>query len=187
MWRAYVDESESNQRLDPGTYILAATLVEDDHADEVRQAMAALRPPGRPKLHWHHESGRSRLAVVKTIAELPVLHLIVVRSVQPIEPTERRRRKCMARLAHELEVRHVDEIVAESREPKANRRELQHLQLLRANGLVARDLRLYHVRGPREPILWAADAMAGAIVAARIGEPSYLEILSSVTDVVTDR
>lgn len=184
VWRAYVDESESNQKLDPGTYILAATLVEDDHADEVRRTMTALRPAGAGKLHWYNLSGRTRLAVVKAIASLPALHLVVVRNVQHVEPSERRRRKCLSRLTHELAARRVSHVVAEAREPKLNARELQYVKLLRAKGLVDRDLRLFHTRGPDEPILWTSDAVAGATAAARLGEPRYLELLAGHVDLV---
>lgn len=186
MWRAYVDESESNQRLDPGTYIFAATLVEDEHADDVRQAMTAMRPSERWKLHWHDETPRTRLAVIKAIVELPALHLVVVRKVHPVEPTERRRRKCLTRLAYELAGRRVLHIVAEARERKSNSRELQFVKQLRARGLVDRDLRMFHIQGSDEPILWAADAIAGAMVAARMGERRYLELLAGLVDVVDE-
>ena len=186
MWRAYVDESESNQHLDPGTYIFAATLVEEEHADEVREAMTALRPAGAGKLHWYNLSGRSRLAVVKEIASLPALHLVVVRTVSRVEPSERRGRKCLARLVYELANRRVTHVAAEARERKTNLRELDHLNRLRMARVIDSDLRYVHIRGPEEPILWAADAIAGAIVAARMGEPRYLEVLAGLVDIVAD-
>ncbi|MFC3761831.1 DUF3800 domain-containing protein [Tenggerimyces flavus] len=186
MWRAYVDESESNQRLDPGTYIFAATLVEDAHADEVREAMDALRPPGRRKLHWYDLSGRNRLAVIKTIVELPALHVAVVRSVLPPERPDRRRRKCLNRLTHELENRRVTHIIAEAREPKNDLRERDYLNRLRVTGVVDEELRLVHQRGQLEPLLWAADAIAGAVVAARIDEPKYLELLAGLVDIAIE-
>lgn len=53
---AYVDESESRQGLDAGTYILCATIVRASEVADLRVHMASLRPPSRKKLHWHDDN-----------------------------------------------------------------------------------------------------------------------------------
>lgn len=63
MWRAYVDESESNQRLDPHTYLLAAALIDDEHTAEARAEVRGLLRPGQRKLHWRDESAESRARI----------------------------------------------------------------------------------------------------------------------------
>lgn len=184
-WRAYVDESESNRQLDPDTYILAAALVHDAQADRLRERLTALRPRGQSKLHWHAESPRSRATIAKTIADLAAMHLVVIRACGAGEPVERRRRKCLERLAYELGTRSVRHITVEAREPKQDARELQHFNDLRSAHRIDTEMRLYHAAGPVEPLLWLADAVAGAVTAARTGEPGYLDTLAHIVDLVT--
>ena len=178
--------SESNQRIDPHTYLLAAAILHDQHATEVAQRMAQLRPrSGQPtKLHWHGESPQSRKTITQTITQIPALHVVVVRSGRPREPAERRRRKCFERLAHEFTVLGVEHVTAEARERKANERELQYFNQLRTSRVIGPQVRLDHVPGPNEPLLWIADAVADAVTAARTGTPDYLDELAGLVDVV---
>lgn len=184
VWRAYVDESESDRRLDPDTYILAAALVQEDHHDEIRDDLRRRLRPGQRKLHWHDESDQSRKAITEAVAALPALHVIVVRDSRPGESPERRRRKCFERLAYELHQRGVRLITAEARERKQNAREVRYFNTLRAGKVIDRSMRLWHITGPAEPLLWIPDAVAGAVTAARTGTPLYLQMLDDVVDLV---
>lgn len=184
MWRAYIDESESDHVLDPDVYILAAALVPESDHDAVRATLVGLLRPGQRKLHWHAESARSRRTIVKTLAELDVLHVIVVRASDAAEPVERRRRKCFERLAHELHQRDVPRLIAEARERKQNSRELLYFNTLRTAKVISTAMRLDHVPGPREPLLWIPDAAAGTVTAARTGDNQYLETLTHLVDLV---
>ncbi|MFF5256855.1 hypothetical protein ACFY4K_33090 [Streptomyces leeuwenhoekii] len=116
-----MDESESDPKTDPDTYILAITLVTAAVLEPVREAMLSLRAPGQRKLYWHGESARRRAAIMDRIASLPIRHLIVVRDGLP---GERRRRKCLTHVAWELDQRGVTRLVVESREAKQNSRDL---------------------------------------------------------------
>ncbi len=181
---AFMDESESTPRTGPDTYILAVTLVTAALLEPVREAILSLRAPGQRKLHWHGESARRRGAVIDRIASLPVRHVIVVREGLPGEPSERRRRKCLARVVWELDQRGVTRLVAESRETKQNGRDVKALDYLRSSGTVCSALRLFHAPGPREPALWAADCVAGAVAAARSGRGCYFDALRHRADVI---
>ncbi len=185
MWRAYVDESESNQRIDPHTYLLAAALVHDEYLEETRAEVRELLRPGQRKLHWRDESADFRTRIIKTIAALPALHVVVVREGRVGETVERRRRKCFERLAYELVSRGVGHVVAEAREPKSNARELRHFNTLRTARVIRAEMRLSHITGPGEPLLWIPDAIAGAMTAARSGRRDYLDQLADLVDVVT--
>src|SRR2546421_11148006 len=79
-WSAFMDESESDRKADPGTYILAAALIEPDALDEVRGQIRTLLIPHQRKLHWRDESARRRAAIAETIADLDSLHLVVART-----------------------------------------------------------------------------------------------------------
>ncbi|WP_415957146.1 hypothetical protein [Streptomyces sp. 021-4] len=181
---AFMDESESDQRTDPNTYLLAVTLVRPGTVDAVRSAMLSLRAPGQRKLHWHNESSRRRALVIKDVAALSAQHLIVVRDGRPGEASERRRRKCLARMVWELDLRGVTRLVGESREAKQNGRDMQTIAYLRANRTIGSALRLCHESGPREPLLWTADCVAGAYVAARTGTPGYFDTIRHAVQVI---
>jgi hypothetical protein len=130
---AFGDESSSDRRFDPGTYILAAALVAEVDVDVVRSGARRLRLAGAKKAHWRDDSNARHDVVVDTIAELPVEGVVVVRRGGVGEREERRRRKCME-----------------------------------------------HARGTEEVLLWVADALCGAVVAARTGRPRWLERLDGV-------
>ena len=51
---AFVDESESRQDVDPGTYILSAAICDGAAVESLRQTMELMRPAPRSKLHWKH-------------------------------------------------------------------------------------------------------------------------------------
>ncbi|MFR9806480.1 hypothetical protein ACL02T_29950 [Pseudonocardia sp. RS010] len=179
-WYAYVDESEPDPRFGAGTYVLAAALIDQRDHETAQAAVAALRLKGQRKLHWHDEDAPRRKLLTETIAELPALHLIVVK-VDQSATSERRRRLCLARLLPELDRHGVLEVYLESRERKQNQRDMKILDAMRAQRQVGAQLRLYHQPGPANPLLWVPDVVAGAVGSERAGEPSYLDRLSGLT------
>jgi hypothetical protein len=183
-WRAFVDESESDRKADPDTYILAAALIEPCALDEIRTKVRGLLIPRQRKMHWHDESTRRRDTIIQAIADLEALHVVVVRSGIPEETSERRRRKCLERMVCELDQRGVDLIVAESREKSQNARDMKVFNVLRSSQTIGSQLRLCHQPGPVEPALWIADAVAGAYVAARTGVETFFKSVEHLVDVV---
>lgn len=177
--RAWVDESGSDHEKDPGTYVLAAAIGRRTCEDDVREQMARLRLPGQVKLHWRDETERRRATISRTVAGLDVAHLAVVRSGVSHERPERRRRKCLERLLHELQTRAVDDVILESRGPHDNGRDVQMLNALRGQAAVGPSLRLSHVIGRTEPMLWIPDTVCGAVTSARTGVSTYLAQLES--------
>ncbi len=180
---AWGDESGSHAREDPGVYLLGAAIAEDGVVDDLRLAMRHLRlPSSEPKLHWRAESGARPLEMVKTIASLPVEGFIVVRQASVRDRLERRRRKCLEQLLHEVADLGCEELTLESRGAADDRRDRQLLDRLRRNGRLGTGLVMSHAAGPADSVLWIADALCGAVTQERIGEPQYLkEIESRVT------
>lgn len=183
MWRAYLDESEPYGC--PDTYILAAALVHDDDAENLRHTLKAIKPASDHKLHWNHESAPSRIKITHTLAETGLLHVVVVRHGPTGDPSERARRKCLQQMAFELNDHDVSTIVAEAREGKANARELKLFNQLRTAKQIDHRMRMDHVPGPEEPLLWVADAVAGAVGAHQRGQDDYFAILAQNVDVIT--
>ncbi|MFL6052436.1 MAG: hypothetical protein ACJ72W_05885, partial [Actinoallomurus sp.] len=124
-------------------------------------------------------------ALLEAIVRLEVLHLVVVRACHPTEPSERRRRKCMEYLIRELAGMGVAEVIMEARAPKQNLSDMHLVDVLRACGGLVGNLRVDHLPGPEEPLLWLPDVIAGTVVAARCGNRSYLEQITPVTTILS--
>lgn len=63
----------------------------------------------------------------------------------------------------------------ESREHRQNARDVELLNALRSQRLVGPELRIEHLPGPSDPLLWVPDVVAGAVGAERRGDASYIE------------
>lgn len=176
---AFVDESEPS----PDAYLLVAAVVAIDHLDEARTTIEALRLRGQRKLHWHSENNNRRLLGIKTIATLPALHLVVIRAARE-ERGERRRRLCLRRLLCELDQAGVGEVVLERRQRSQDHADNQLLSALRAAKLITSGLRMEHMAGANEPLLWLPDFVAGAAGAARRGNHTYLDELTGLVQVL---
>jgi len=121
--------------------------------------------------------------VVDVITRLPLTAVVVVRQGPQAEPDERRRRKCFEVLLLELIEAGCVELVLESRGTRADKRDRDLLDALRARKQ-ATGLRLSHSPGPADPVLWIADAMCGAVVADRTGRPRWLTRLEDQVTVL---
>jgi uncharacterized protein with von Willebrand factor type A (vWA) domain len=161
---AYVDES---LRLDgEGRYVLAAVLVPDARADEVRAVLRSTLRAGQRRFHWHDEGPASRAAMVGVVAGLG-LHSVVV-TVTPVDPrsSERARRRCLRQLLWELDQRAVRTVVLESRQRRdaSDRTMISHAV---RTGWASAALQYSFDRPKDECLLWLADIVAGAVAADR--------------------
>lgn len=176
--RAWVDESGSDHTRDPGTYVLAAAISRPPTEATIRDQLQRLRLPAQIKLHWRDEDPTRRSAITHTVAACDIDHVVIVRVGADQERPERRRRKCLERLLHELEARSILDVVLESRGRADDRRDIQMLNALRGQHYLSTSIRLTHVVGRYEPMLWIPDAVCGAVTSARIGDPSHQSILN---------
>lgn len=177
---AWADESGSRPDLDPGTYLIAATLCDEVDVPELRKAMGDLRID-EPKVHWHGSSPARRAELVRAVSELPVTGFVVVH-VDAQASDRRHRRKCMEFLLPHLADMPCSEITFESR-GQQDASDLATLQMLRARRAVPPTLRIEHSIGRLEPALWASDVVCGAVVQDRIGNSSYLAALGSAVEI----
>lgn len=180
---AWGDESGSVAGRDPNVYLMGAVVAAPDAADDLRAAMVEIRRPGEKKVHWRADSERRHDTVIGIISELPIEGVIVVRRGAPTERDERRRRKCFEAFAPELAAAGCTTLILESRGATADRRDRDMLDALRAQRRIDTRLRLDHATGPSDPVLWIADAVCGAYVASRVGDPRWWAALTSRTAV----
>ncbi len=176
MFSAWGDESESDAARDPGVYVMAASLVGLPDVHEVRQAMAALRR-SEPKLHWRNESGARRDRIVDVLAGLPVEGFVVVRKGPSSDTARHRRNKPLLALVAELGDLGCSTLTLESRGASGDRQDLEVLTRSRPADRRLAGVRVEHVPGPKDPALWAADALCGVVTQARTGNPRYLSRL----------
>lgn len=103
------------------------------------------------------------------IAEHDLVHIVVVGS--PIDPRrqERARRQCLERLVFELGNMDVSQVWLESRTQSLNDRDRRMFAALHAKRAMPGELHIDFALPTDEPMLWVADAVAGACGQARRG------------------
>lgn len=180
---AWGDESGSDKKRDPGSYLLGAALIPALQVADARRIAASLKIPGRTKAHWREDIDARHDEVISLIDEMHINSLIIVRQCDLSEKDERRRRICLEQFLYQLEQRGVTQLTLESRGLVADKRDTELLGALRRRG-TGRGLRLDHIRGMDEPLLWVADALLGAVVAARTGQPRWLRKVEHHTEVI---
>jgi hypothetical protein len=161
-WVAYADESARFGGSEvPGCYVIAALVVAEADAAELRQVMAPLahRPKG---FHWTEANKKRRWDAVTTVASAPALHVVTVAAPLDHSRQERARRACLERLLFELEVAGVRDVWLERRTPSLNRKDQQAVGGFLARRII-RDIRVRHANPATEPLLWVPDIVAGAV------------------------
>lgn len=175
-FRAFVDESSAARSVDRQEYLIGAALVPVTACDEVRAQVRALALPGQIKLHWTDEQESRRRTIVKRLAEIAPMTVVVTHLSERVKKNERCRRKCLEALYHEMVGMEIYDLTLEHRSDKQNAADRAHIVALQGQGLERR-IRIRHLRGGDEPLLWIADILLGAVNAAAMGEPRYLEAL----------
>lgn len=176
VFRGFLDESSA--RRGPGwqEYLVCTALIPSDGCEQAREQLRPLLLPGQIKLHWTAERERRRRDIVAEIAKLEPMNIVVSDLDAEQKRTERHRRKCLETLYHELVRMEVFDVTFECRSAVEDRRDRAHIVALQGQGLDRR-LRISHLRGGDEPLLWIADAVLGAINSAHLGERRHLEVL----------
>jgi hypothetical protein len=173
------------RRDEPGCYILAAVVADTAACETARDVLRALLLKSQRRLHWRDESAPRRQQIIDCVSDTGVRAVVVAGS--PVERTkqERARRVCMERLLYELHAMDVAHVLLESRTPPLNQRDAAMVAAMRTNGTISDRLWVEHRRPLREPMLWAADAVAGAVASTRFGEERYacLERLGKIIDI----
>jgi len=179
--KAWGDESKSSYRRDPGTYIFGAVITDGTKAEEAaREVLKQLLLPGQRKTHWRDESDKRRDRIIEAIGECGLDGIVVTRVGTVDERDERQRRKCFEYFALQLIANDVWDLCLESRGATGNALDLAMVNALRAAKVIAPDFRIDHAGGSTDPLLWAADAVCGAVVSSRIGQPKWLHRLERI-------
>jgi len=151
--------------------------------DDAWIAVGIHQDPGdRPS---RDESAPRRRKIAAAVADLQALHVIVVGRQMDPSRQERARRKCLERLLHLLAEAQVERVVLESRSPRLNAADGSLVDMLRVRNAIPAMLRISTERPETEPLLWVADAVAGAIRMAVVGtDGHHLDTLAAKTEIV---
>lgn len=183
---AYADESFKEQD-DGGYYVLAAACFEPDGYDHARETAAPLRGGRRiGKPHWTEMDQAERERAAKALAGVEGFHIVTIGTPVPLRRQERARARCLDRLVIELHDYGIRHLVIESRGQRLNRRDIETARGAR-HRLLPRGttFQVDHAPGSDEPLLWAADIVAGAVRAEQEGDSRYREILGDLIYDVT--
>jgi hypothetical protein len=161
-----------------GSYILVAVLIADDRRAEARSQAVRLLPRRRRRFHFRSEAETERVAMLRLIADQAAAATALIASPHRLSTAERTRQQLLRDLAiTSLGGHRTVELVLESRELQNDRLDRQTLIDARHAGDVPADLSYVHLVPSQEPLLWLADALAGAVRASLLGTPRYLELL----------
>ncbi|WP_369370898.1 hypothetical protein AB1046_19230 [Promicromonospora sp. Populi] len=176
---AWVDESMQMPSRDrDGLYLLAAAVASPTACDPMRDNLRGLLLKGTRRLHWRDESAPRRAKIASAIAEHDLVHVVVVGAPIDAKKQERARRLCLERLVFELGMLDVSRVWLESRTQSLNTRDRRMFAALHAKQAMPAALHIDFALPTDEPMLWVADAVAGAVGQARRG--SNLDIRDSL-------
>lgn len=181
---AWGDESIRSHGLDAPAYLLGASIVDTDDADDVRETLLLLRRHGR-KLHWRDLSDGERDTVSRTVSTLPALHIVVLAEGIDLRKQERARARCLERLSWTLECEFgVTELTLEQRPATLMRRDRRMVDILKMRSTLSTDFRVEHGAPGDEPMLWLPDQVVGAVAEGIAGTPRWMAHLATITQTV---
>lgn len=185
-WTAYLDESFQESDTGAGFYVLAAATFAPGVLEDVRGVVLGLRGQRKvAKLHWSQMEHRERIEAAKRLGDASGAHLVAVAAPVAMRRQERARALCLTEMVVELHGRGVASIVAESREETLDRRDVDTVRHARHRLPAGSRAHISHERGPAEPVLWAADIVAGAVRMDREGDASARRHLDAQLEVIT--
>lgn len=176
--QAWADES-FHEDDHTGFYVIAAAVIEAGLYESARMMLDRLRGGLATKFHWTEMDARHRRDAAQRLAAIDGMHIVVIGAPVPRRRQERARAKCLETLAFELQGYGVDTLYMEAREAELNARDIRTVAAARYRLPRHSRFRVEHLNGAAEPLLWAADIVAGACSAARRGDRSYRDILAA--------
>lgn len=157
---AYLDES-ARQGPFGLAHVLAAAVIIDD-PDAARDEMSKLRRPRQRAVHWHDESASRRLVLIRAVCGLGIQAFATTAHPVASSRLERARQRCLVAITEDLAGEGVDELVIESRDVALDYRDRRSLAGAQRAGIAA-GVPYGHTMKRSEPLLWAADVIAGAV------------------------
>ena len=154
-------------------------------ADDARAIAATLLRPSEQKAHWRKRTNHRRDEMISVLNELPIISVVSIRFSSHSEREERQRRKCFEQFIPMVVNLGVCKLVLESRGRREDKLDRDMFAAMQSQGQIpSSEIRLDHMTGPGDPLLWLADALCGAALADRRGEPRWWSKLTHEAIVV---
>ena len=182
---AFIDESILMKRNE--VYVMAAVIADGD-LDGHREAIRAVLPRSRRRRwHWHSEEHHDRCSMLDMMSSLDLRFVVSWSVLADHRRQERARSITLRRMLWEFRRLHVSTAVFEYRQPGLNRRDQNTIDHAVRSGHASGTLRYNFASSADEPMLWAADALAGTARAA-VGEndPDFLQRLGDDSVTITE-
>lgn len=167
----FVDESVQDGVA--GIYVVGCVIVPNTECDELRQRFEA-----KVRFHFHSEGEQERVAMLKSIGSCGLATVGYVHRGLP-NGQPRARALCFNRLLWDLKEWGVDEVVFESRQSHNDRADRIIIIAAQKAGIASTSLSYEWNTPLGDPLLWTADAIAGA-VAAHVGRGRYSALLEEL-------
>lgn len=185
---AWVDES---MRLDistnAGDYILAAVVADPGICESVRDRLRDLLLRRQERLHWRDEDDNRRDHIAATAASFDAAAVVVVGAPLIKSKQERARRICLETMLPFLEELGVSQAWMESRGDNLNVKDREMVEAMRGQRLITPGIRVDAELPSHDPMLWTPDIIAGAVNAARSGNPRWFAPVRHLNNRAIDR
>jgi hypothetical protein len=160
-----------------GAYLVACVVLPDGRRAAVRRDLRRLLPAGRVQMHWRNEEARERTALTALLAKESTGLFVYGKRPAVRRDHEPARARLLQTMFEDLAPADVLELLIESRQSPNDQKDRHTISALQAAGLASYDLEYIHRLGREEPLLWLADALAGAMLASLKGEGRFLASL----------
>jgi len=190
-----IDES-GDDLGDSHRYVIGAgvLLPAAGELDEVRsniERLLTLTPNRSRPFHWLNEGPVLRSAIIVMIGHLDLQVYAVIGSTPARHAIELVREECLREVFRSVREHEVERIVIESRERSTrvvgqNRRDFGTLIDARHAGDLSPSV-AYEWVPKDEPLVWLADAVAGAVLASERGEVQWLRMIGQAARTVVIR
>ena len=146
-----------------GFYVVAMVLIATEQRDIVRRRVRHVMPSANQRFHFHRESAATKLGMLGLLGEVAA-HAVAYRiTPAPTRHQNEARDRCLNAMAADLGG--VTELLLESRDAMNDVRDRRVIAGAVRRGLIAPGVEYGHRRPREEPLLWLADALAGAVLA----------------------
>lgn len=162
---AYIDES-ARASTSGGFYLVAAAVLDVSSQTGIERALREALGRRRQRFHWRDESEKVRLCFLEAVAAQQLCGRLAAAGLSIARRQEKARESALWSLMPQLELLGVREMVLESREQSLNRRDRRTIGSIQRAGMAA-EISFRFGLPKEEPLLWIADALAGAASAAR--------------------
>jgi hypothetical protein len=158
-----------------GCYIVAMVVVPTEKRDVVRRRVRRVMPSPNQRFHFHRETPATKFGMLGLLGEVSTR--TIAYRVTPVGTRRQAQARAQCLKALALDLDGVTELLIESRESNndaVDRRLIAHAV---RRGDVTPTMDYGHRRPADEPLLWLADALAGAVLADSRRRRRFLQAL----------